>query len=144
LPLDFHRRGDGRGQRTHHLRLPQQERPPDRALPRGDNELLRRLSHGAVLDKPHPTLQRQAGEPAPLRFQHLRPPVPGQDPGALPLVPRERDPRRRPQNGLIHFDVGVVDKQFTFSMFEIPGQCIDGGEQSSQSSDSYLFQVRPQ
>ncbi|CAL1352880.1 unnamed protein product [Linum trigynum] len=47
-----------------------------------------------------------------------------------------------PKTGLIHFDVGVVDKQFTFSMFEIPGQCIDGGEQPSQSSDSYWFQER--
>ncbi|CAL1385340.1 unnamed protein product [Linum trigynum] len=44
-----------------------------------------------------------------------------------------------PKTGLIHFNVGVVDKQFTFSMFEIPGQCVDG-EQPSQSSDLYWIQ----
>ncbi|CAN0859762.1 hypothetical protein LINGRAHAP2_LOCUS7753 [Linum grandiflorum] len=46
-----------------------------------------------------------------------------------------------PKSGLIQFDVGVVDKQFTLSTFEIPSPCTDG-DYSSPSSLSYWFQKR--
>ncbi|CAN1176745.1 hypothetical protein LINPERHAP2_LOCUS32708, partial [Linum perenne] len=47
-----------------------------------------------------------------------------------------------PTSGLIHFDVGVVDKQFTLSTFEIPSPCTHNGY-SSSSSVSDWFQVSP-
>ncbi|CAN1262193.1 hypothetical protein LINPERPRIM_LOCUS11183 [Linum perenne] len=47
-----------------------------------------------------------------------------------------------PTSGLINFDVGVVDKQFTLSMFEIPSPCTHS-DYSSSSSVSYWLQVSP-
>ncbi|XWS65188.1 hypothetical protein CRYUN_Cryun05aG0070500 [Craigia yunnanensis] len=43
-----------------------------------------------------------------------------------------------PSSGLINFDVGVVDKQFSLSLFEIPRDCtaVDPDDSHSQSKNS--------
>ncbi|XVF41473.1 hypothetical protein PTKIN_Ptkin01aG0282500 [Pterospermum kingtungense] len=43
-----------------------------------------------------------------------------------------------PSSGLINFDVGVVDKQFSLSLFEIPRECtaVDPDDSHSQSDNS--------
>lgn len=45
-----------------------------------------------------------------------------------------------PRSGLINFDVGVVDKQFSLSLFEIPRECtaVDPDDSHSQPDNSQV------
>ncbi|KAL6146954.1 hypothetical protein ACLB2K_057630 [Fragaria x ananassa] len=50
-----------------------------------------------------------------------------------------------PSSGLIYFDVGVVDKQFSLSLFESPPDCtaLDPSDPSSSSSSSSNYASAP-
>ncbi|GLT51861.1 hypothetical protein SLA2020_252380 [Shorea laevis] len=48
-----------------------------------------------------------------------------------------------PSSGLIHFDVGVVDKQFSLSLFESPRDCTAADRDPSEQSEIAQNQFEP-
>ncbi|KAK3441308.1 hypothetical protein EUGRSUZ_B01426 [Eucalyptus grandis] len=80
-------------------------RPPHRPPPQGHHRLLHRPGHWPVPGRADPAVQRPVRERGPLRPQRLRHPPVRRDrgavrhlrAGALPVVPGQGHPRRRPQ-----------------------------------------------
>ncbi|PQQ09372.1 uncharacterized protein Pyn_40993 [Prunus yedoensis var. nudiflora] len=114
-----------------HLRPPAAAGPSHGDPPKRHNGIFSKRQHWRIPGVASAAVPRQVREPGALRFQRLgrsvvranRQLIGGIGSGTVPVVSSEGDQSGCAELWLIYFDVGVVDKQFSLSLFESPPDC---------------------